>query len=948
MISSGDKNNWRAIGLANVDRAGVKAAIENIGWSWENSLHVSASEVMAKTLRKSGLMALQVVELDDIIRWAGMPSERRIPVKAYPSFAHSADGVEQEAADAAFSANLHEWRRNALQKTSRFAIDMDYEIRRHLRQHAPDRDVARILLGMSSELRQAIIFLINAGFRPDDFLESNPPLKVALSAWRSLESNLPECTNTRRDLWEKYDGVEDPDDAESRDLGERVRSALQHLTKSAKTADGRIRVVYHGFYFYTPAQWALFRLLRQLPDVDQLFVVHDDGAGRAFEVWRRYFVQRWNMPRVELVGSSTPNRRAAALSDALEGRKVDDTALAGALRIVRCRNTSEFVREWEEEVSRAPAEGMPVPRLVAASPNEVKRTLSRMASDIDAVVDLANLPVGQFLLALHECYDTSAGRVPERVLAPNTLVDIAASGFVDNEADSLPPSACIPALKRALPFFADLRLLKDWEERAMALERLVKTEVAMLGKRMDSHTDVERIATAVTNELRLAPWCDLTDDEATIIRQTISRIGGLVDEIVAEGMGQPKNYLEWVRRSLERAMTDLTREERAQLETRLRNAEGVPDYELDYEGIKEVVSMILGRKIDLALDGSPIEEDDNNDSHRVMDIRFADVYGFEPPPGNVHVANLADTVFPGTNRTFMWPFAEEHLRPDGGEPVGVELLRTRNESGSLEALYVFWSLLAGVPDDRKLTLSWIEESANSSHNPSVLISMLARITHKRDGGALEATLGGMKPDRAAGATVGNPVHVPVPATPASASDDDVLGATEKIDRIASSSAILCPRRFAIQWAMGRSASFQSSHTQSILFGNVQGTLYQRRRFGTMNDRDRKNRIYALTRDLWRHLTLGQRKSSHVRARVVTEGRTAKWQWVFSLGGKKTGTKAIDLAYRAAYGDIGVPLDALVPEGDDVVLPPPGPNVTKSECNVCPVAPRCSSRVHDND
>lgn len=948
MTDPGEKNRWRAIGLGSVDRASVEEAVTRIGWSWQDSLHVSASEVMAKSLRRSGLKALQIVELDDIIRWAGMPTDRRIPVKSYPPFVGPPGGEDREAAEAEFSAKLLEWRRNALQKTNRFAIDMDYEIRRHLRDHAADRDVARILRGMSSELRQAIVFLINAGFRPDDFTGANSSLAVALSAWRSLEDNLPECTNARRDLWENHAAIGDPTDAETRDLRERVESALLHLNGPAGGVEGRIRIVYHGFYFYTPSQWAFFRLLRQLPNVDQLFVVHDDGSGRAFEVWRRYFVQRWNMPRVEHVGSAVPNRRAAALADALEGRRVDDAALSGALRIVKCRNTSEFVREWDEEVNRAPAEGIPAPKLVAAGPNEVKRTLSRMSGDVDTVVNLANLPVGQFLLALHECYDTSTGRVPERVLSPDKLIDIAASGFADSDSDVLRPSRCIPAFKRAMPFFSDLRLLKDWEERAVALERIVKTEVAMLGQRLDGRSDVDRIATAVANELRLIPWCDLTDDEATTIRETIVRIGHLVDEIVAEGMGRPKNYLEWVRRSLERAMVDLTKEERAQLETRLRNAQGVPDYELDFEGIKDVVSMILGRKVDLALDGSPLDDDEGAEAHRVMDIRFADVYGFEPPAGNVHVANLADTVFPTTNKTYMWPFAEEHLRPGGGEPVGVELLRTRNESGSLEALYVFWCLLAGVPDERKLILSWIEESSNSVHNPSVLISMLARVSHKRDGGALEATLGGLQLGRATGASVGAPIHTPIPVGQNSVSDEDVQGAGGRIDRVAASAAILCSRRFAIQWATGRTAAFQSAHTQSILFGNVQGALYHRRRFAGLSDRDRKNRIYALTRDLWRHLTVGQRKSSHVRARVVTEGQPAYWQWTYSLGGKKTGGKPIDIAYQAAFGKVGVPLAALVPAGGLTVLPEPGPDVTKAECNVCPVAPRCSARIFESD
>ena len=934
------KNVWRALGLANVDKQNVENAVKAIGFGWESSIHVTATAELAKLFRNNGLISISVIELDDIIRWAGMPAARRIPVEDYPSFSKYLEIEDQESSRKAWQLALTNWRQNAMQKAHRLGIDMDFEIRDHLRRHAADQEASRILLGMSTELRQAIVFLINAGFQPDDFKKSDPPLRVALSAWRTLEERLPECTNTRRDLWERYSDITSPSDAEGLDLQQRVKLTLHHLSGSDSE---KVSIVYHGFYFYTPPQWALFRLFRQLPNVDQLFVVHDDGVSRAFETWRRYFVERWNMPRVQYSGSSSKNQRVQALSDALEGRKVDDAALLGRLRIVRCRNTTEFVREWTEEINRARAGGDPSPKLVAASAQEINRILARMAGEVDSVVNLANLPIGQFLLALHECYDTATGKVPDRILSANSLINIVASGFLDREQDKLLPSYCVAAFKRALPYFSDLRLIHDWQQRALTLERLVVSEVALLGRRLDDQSDVDRIATAVANELRLTPWCDLTDEEAWVIRESIDRIAVLVDEIVSEGMGKPKNYLEWVRRSLERAMVNLTKEERAELEKRLHNAEGTPEYDLDLEGITEIVSMILGRRVDFNLDGSPIADEDNDDPNRVMDIRFADVYGFESPKGNVHVANLADTVFPSTNSTYMWPFSENSLRADQGEPMAVELLRTRKENGSLEGLYVFWSVLAGVAEDRTLTMSWVAESSDSLHNPSVLLSLLARVKDKRDGGPLESILGGLEIGPATGTNVSNPIYAPVPVNLSVASNDELAIAESRVDRVAAGAAFMCQRRFAIQWALGKSASFQSPHTQSILFGNVQGALIRRGRFGDLEPRDRQNRIYALTRDIWRHLTIGQRKSSNARARVRVQGWTAKWPWVYTLGGKKDGLTRKDSAYRAAFGDIRIPARLLSGDNGEIALPDPDSEVTKATCDMCPVASRCSKR-----
>ena len=54
--------------------------------------------------------------------------------------------------------------------------------------------------------------------------------------------------------------------------------------------------MHHGFYFYSPVQWAFFQALARVPDVDQVFIVHDDGDNPAFSTWRYFFRTEWQMP----------------------------------------------------------------------------------------------------------------------------------------------------------------------------------------------------------------------------------------------------------------------------------------------------------------------------------------------------------------------------------------------------------------------------------------------------------------------------------------------------------------------------------------------------------------------------------------------------------------------------------------------------------------------------
>jgi hypothetical protein len=938
-------NVWRAIGLPRVDGNNLEVTVSDIGWVWQDCIHVTANESMAKEMRGRGLIAIAISEFSDLVVWANMPPEWNINVDAYPELRPNPkkDGSNRE--DAGIEDQIREWRRRFRTVKVRLGIDLDYVVRMHLRRDARNPEVARILLRSATELRQSIMFLINAGFSWKDFVATDPSLQVALDVWQWLEDERPICAKFRQDLWANPSAIADPTTAVDRSLRERLMATISKLGGPEQV---RTRIVYHGFYFFTPPQWALFRLLRVIPDTDQLFIVHDDGRSRAHETWRRYFVERWEMPRVELRGTAIAEPRSLALADALEGRPVDVGAVGNSLRIIKCRNTTEFVRQWKHEVSEAVGRDKAPPTLFAPNRSDVKRVLDRMTGDAPSSVNLANLPVGQFLLALHECYDTSSSGLPELVMSAGHLVDIVASGLVDSGNDSLAPSGAVAAFKRAMPFFDDLRRLDDWCERAVALERLIVAEVSPLGARAEGRSDVLRIRTTAANELRLAPWCDLSDTEARVIKETIHRTRELLAELVSDGMRRTDKYLEWVRKRLERAMSTMTPNERAVLESKFHGVDVGAGYELDFEGIREVVELILGRSVDKGLAGEEDDDDEHESAYsRVKDVRFADVVGFAGSGADVHLANLSDDAFPSVVSPFAWPFSEDALISGAGEPVSIELFRTRRENSTLEGLYLLSLLLEGTPLSRRVTLSWIEESAGETRSPSPLLSMISDLSKpKRPTVEVMARIGGTKIENVVQAGLGVANLTPVPSrADQGLADTAVATAVAEVDRLATSSAVACSRRFVLQWALGPSAAFQSSHNHAMLFGNIQGVMFRRGRYRPGSDDDRTRKVRRTTKDLWRHLTGGQRRSSYFKRVVHETGRSASWHWAFTLAGSQQGTSGRDRAYQAARGG-PIPLAAIVGSDASAIIPMPGPDVTKKECDNCPVAPRCSVRILD--
>jgi len=928
--------DWGAVGLNDVSEDVLRQVFSGVGVDLDACVHVTANESLAKAMRMSGLRAISAVELTDVLVWDSMPGTRRIPIGSYPTFERS-DEPPTKRVDP-IAAPLAKWRSDISGKRIGSRLHTDNVLRTHLRNDAVHEDEAAHLRRSVRDFRASLEFLTAANFRPDDFEAGDPLMRVALDAWRHLESTESTFANVRRDLWDHVDEVADPRDTRSKDLRRRLDAIVRHVFASAGE---RVQVLLHGFFFFTPPQWALFQLLKAHPSVGLCFVVHDDGRDRAFETWRHYFLERWMMPAVRYLPVPASAVRSDALASSLEGRRVDARALSANTRIVRFANATEFVREWRLRNTRINEEELK-PILFAPGPDDLERIVDRLSSESSGMsVNLANIPVGQFLLAAHECVEYVGRSTVERTLEGGRLVDMAASGFLDSQADGMHPSRHVPAIRRAVPFFEGLRRMDQWLERAVALERLVVAEVAQLGAKNQGHSDVERMATAVGNELRQVPWCDLTGDEVRAVRFAVEAASAVADEIASEDLRRSDNYLAWIRKRLERAMADLDPEGRDEVEQRLRGVSTGLDGVLDPEGIRDVVSLILGREIDTGP-----SDDDARTGKRVKDVRSLDALGFRKSTVDVHVANLAETLFPRKVSPYNWPFSAGVLRHSDRRNVSVEILATRAVTAPLGDLYLFRLALDGVGPASELTLSWIGESGNDRHNPSTLLSLVSEPAVRS--AVVKELVGGLSPSPAdQGVPDGGSRELPAvrPFDPVGA-ETATANAVTNIPAAAKGSASICARRFVLQWALGPSGSFQSPHQHSMLYGNVLGALSRRGRFAR-SGADAPAVRARLVDDLWRYLTPGQRASSKKSCRVRVDGVTAHWTFIFTIGGFKNGNSPTDRAYQVAQGRLQVDPQTVVGGSLLNVLPEPDPEVTGKTCNMCPVAPRCAVRRRDD-
>lgn len=910
---------WRAIALGSVRRDEIRHALKQSGYEWDEVRHVTATNSLAQQIRSDGDHALTVATLIDLLVMPNHPADFAVPLDDFPH--RSMFGVGRED----YLRSLQRWHWRASGRRLRIGIEMDAALRSFVRT-AGSSPVGRVLVEARREVSRTILSLVSAGLSPEDIVSADPAATLMAEAWSKIEQEVPAVTTARRALWfDWHDGGRRVDDT----MRSAFREALQAAFGDPSHGD-RWLLIHHGFYFFTPPQWRLFRLLDWLDLADQVFVVHDDGVNPALKTWRVFFQENaWDMPIPEFHPSREAHTSAAtAYINGISAKKIESREFEGQLRLLQCHNSVDFVRDWRK--SRTDPGSEEGTRYFAPESHVLTRLLNRLDRGRNpGPVNLAQLPVGVFLLAVHDCIDVGSAATPRVRLKPQALLDMAASGFLD--VDSANSSPILSALKRSLPFFRGCEYGDQWLERATALHRLIVDEVASLGGRHEMDVDRARIAKAVNNPLRLVPWADLSPTEAETICAIVRKAVEVVQETATVESKAIDGHLASMRKRLETGLRKLPEAEARHIGEMLAGFSGISETKIDAEGLVDIVRMILTREAEV----DPVDETLET-SGAVQDIRALDALGYTRSTRNIHVANLVDGVYPRRVPAIGWPLRLSDLQPppDSPQQVSIEIMRARSESAGQSDLYLLWLALDGVaPDKCNITLSWIVDAGDEPRNPSSLLALLLK--HHGVKEPVLRWIGGIPASQASltPMEMGEPPHIPSPlGRDAPAYSTDSLKA---LDARATASALACQRRFALQWLVGDSASFRAEHLQAILYGNVRGSLVD---YGGMSWVAAKR----LCDDLWRHLTWGERLSSWQKRRV--RRRMAKAEWTLFLAGSKKGKGPIDLAYKSAIAPTPRPLPSVT--GGPKFLPKGAPNV--KVCRPCPVRDRCLTAVYENE
>jgi len=964
---------------------------------FDSCWHVAATSSIARELRWLGLPTIQISHLINMMLYgtglddSGNPKSQDTAV--YPTYddflriREIDDPKARTLAYQAFEGQISNWENQVLGQNIAGSIYVMAELRQILNDDPNiTPTMRRALLAGRRDFAKALEILTNAGLEPGHLRPTEPIGEAAQRAWEAIESKGGFFGDLRRRLWIDIDEYVAGQSATAKDVKVSIRIAINHVFGRSEGGP----VLQHGFRFFTSPQWAMFQLIENTPNTDQYFVVHDDGESDVFQTWRHYFTESWGFDVVKYVNNAGPGSdslAAGALRDALSGKKVDAGPDIG-LTLQKLQSCISFVNECFPNRHGNREDGEPQrddsepnrPTLFAPNAEVLARLAARFVAPSQlGPIAFSTLPVGVFLIRLHECITETPGGTTEVRFNSSALLDVVSSGWLPNTTD-FEPMHLASCMRRAMPFFNGCRTGDEWLQRARSLRDLVVTAVSPYGERDTSLADRERIDRTARNVLRLIPWVDLTPQEADAVFKAIEETYGLVTQLLEQEKHSLRDFTSQLRTLVRQRLDLVSAEHRAEFEQRITGLRQAEDFDVYAEDLAEIVALLVSPPIAINAE----QEDDGP----VRGVSSVDRFAYRRSDDNLHLTNLSNQSFPRRNPQLGWPFSEEDIQVEESDRLSAsaELISLRGDVSPLSDLYLLWVLLNGVDEQqgKRVTLSYIAEFEREELEPSPVLVLLAEATKgiRRDDFriAVANAAGGFPYLHGGVGKLPNLQRLPEVLTTQSTEASRAM-ALAGLANEATSSSLVCGRRMALQWLAGPSASLSRDHLHSMLYGNLPGAIRERLGLPVA-------KAEVLCRELFRNLTTGQRESSVAKRRIIwstvrngdrKDQKSASVHWLFTLGmssvrnlGKLaenyeiveryrastdeprgSDARAIamwrsSMAYLAALGRPDQLAAAHTASARVVNSPLPTPEegfvgVTHRQCNNCPVAERCAAR-----
>ena len=952
---------------------------KDIGWDFESIAHFSVTQELTFELQNVGIRkALPLGAIIDALEFS-LVRGRSLSPQIFP-------GPPTEShpnPERVWAFPFPEWLNDLMEwydELNRRELDLNILIREvideSLQQMSEVSSELRSVFDSGDAIAKAIRQLIEVGLRPENLNPKSEEGLIAKEVWRKVAERIPD-SNALLD----YLFIDHDDPSKLKD-SQRARENLEELLRKAFgfEADEKIKIAYHGLYFYSPLQWAIFDLISRM-GIEQVFIVHDDGVGPQFEIWRRFFFESQHLTPL---ATTTPTERqvdprAEFFSAALAGVR---PTLPANLKIFPFRSVVDLARHVRQSDTDKGSKGRVQRQVFAAAASDLNRRIGRLERISGERDDrkLLHLPIGRFLLGLQECVRVTADGVVSG-LDYETMSHLLEGGYLNSSAGDISDRPLTEVLSLCEVFFSGCRSLGDWASRLTDLEVFYLPQThgfaGIIKHNSDGRfplrdlrkSDSDYLVHAAKSHLRRAPWLDLSKSEWKVLSESIRNIVKAIEDLTQAADVETRERIDELV-NLVRTSTVAPElygdAEWGRVLDVLNRLPKVPNISVQISRISQILPMMLGKQIDYGqteIKGSKIVA--GLVYSQSAPLRGLEACGFARKP-KVHLANLSDAVFPYKPELFSWPFRrDEIVIAKGDEALSwrIRLVDELDRSGGLGDLYLLWLALDG--SDGEVTLSWLSEAGGEKLNPSPLLALLLEVKKARP--TVRAFAGGLvvKKGRKISRSGARKTNLPIVINkmPTEGEVNSYFSQIRNTDGHpalkALASAEICPRRTALHWLLKPSAAYRTRWQLGILYGNLLG-LPQKEVISGRSATWESDWKRLLDR-LWSWMTDAERERTAIRSSVNRRqdvNGTAGPEWLLTLEGARDRQDRLSDAYRSATkpAQVRAKVEKKLFGGQGSVLPTPILEGLEADdlfgdtqnqmwylCDRCPVSNHCLER-----
>lgn len=533
----------------------------------------------------------------------------------------------------------------------------------------------------------SIVLLEEAAISPSDIqADGNRNIELLLDAWNYLRKNDPAINNFRARMQELKN-----------------RSAWNPIFTRLFGTSEISTLVFHGFYYFTPLQERIMRLLEEA-GIQLIFLfAYDEKYPYANEIWRKTYsvengypsISNWNMERTA---------RKEPYGEIFEGRKTD---ISNKLKIKEYASVVEFVHD----IKHAKEQGYFVYSANANAANEILRDFYPEEYGERKIL---SYPIGQFVSTLNKMWDEDLNDI---VLSEDLLIECFASGWL--ACDGISGKQYMQDLTRILPFFADCKCIREWEQRIELLKDIKENVIDVFMGELDIDEQIARWQTIMGNPFLNFSVFSVEHEKLDVILRLIQQLLSMAKDLF--GKEQAIRISDHIRKLdnilLQHEMSNELYDEEREL------VKAIFEKLSDPSGFAtECFPADISSALNLYMSGRFQEgEIQSNRIGMVSPIYQIDA-AIVKQQGKVHICLCDVNNMPGGKKEYIWPLTGSHIikcHQKTNNPLIANLRHIMDNTYICNRYFMYAAL---KNDD--VQLSWIHDIGDKLLAPSPYIRLI--------------------------------------------------------------------------------------------------------------------------------------------------------------------------------------------------------------------------------